>query len=113
VKKEGKGGNMNGPAIIKIHVKKDEEIFTTPNRPRVPRNGILEWECDRDYHFALNLGPNSPCKPEEEPYHAGPGETIKANVRSDAPFGEYKYTIAVFKEGEFFIEDPRFIIQGG
>ena len=97
---------------IKIHVKSDGEISTTPHRPVEPRNGVLEWKCDKkDYHFALNLGYNSPC--EEEQYHAGPGGTITAKVRPDAPFGEYKYIIAVFKEGEFFIEDPRFIIRGG
>lgn len=103
---------MNNREQIMIHVKKDEEIFTTPAKPKVPRGGALEWKvAGGGYHFALNLGYNSPCELEEEPYHAEPGGSITANVRSDAPFDEYKYTIAVFKDGEFLIEDPRFIVR--
>lgn len=108
---------MKNPTKFKIHVSKvDKDIFTSPPNERVRRNGVLEWTCaPPHYHFALNFGYNSPCDIIQE--HAGPGETITATVRPDALYGEYKYFVAVFKEGEegeegeFLIEDPRFIIR--
>lgn len=100
---------MNAPTKFKIHVKENGEIFTTPPSDRVPRNGEIEWTCDNDYHFALSLGYNSPCEKEQD--CAGPGGTITAQVRPDAPYGEYKYVVAVFKDGKLLIEDPRFIVR--
>jgi hypothetical protein len=113
VKKEGKGGNMKNPETITIHVNwRKEEIWTTPPIIKVPRSGVLEWSvAGEGYHFALNFGYNSPY--EKEQYQAGPGGSIPVQVLSDAPFGEYKYTIAVFNDGNLLIEDPRFIVRRG
>lgn len=100
---------MKEPTKFMIHVK-DGDISTTPSIDSVPRGGVLEWRCqDKHYHFALNLGYNSPCDKIKE--QAGPDGEITLTVMTDASPGEYKYFIAVFKDGDLLTEDPRFIVR--
>ena len=102
--------------LIKLEVNEEgkKEIVTYPPRLRVRREKRIKWECDPDtaggYYFVVNLGHNSPHN--EETFQAPPGGTITVQIRSDAPFDEYKYTIVLFNtNGECFIEDPRFIVR--
>jgi len=99
---------MKKPTRFMIHVQ-DGEIKITPHSDKVSREGIIEWRCEQGCIFAINLGYNLPC--EEQQHQGKKGEPIEVHVRSDAPFGEYKYTIAVFKDEKLLIEDPRFIVR--
>ncbi len=100
---------MKGPTSFTIHVK-GEDISTTPPIDSVHRGGVIKWKCqDKDYHFAVNLGYNSPCNKIKE--QAGPDGEITLTEMTDASPGEYKYFIAVFKDGDLLTEDPRFIVR--
>jgi hypothetical protein len=73
----------------------------------VKRGDIIEWRCK--YPFAIDLGWESPL--HKERHKVGPKRTIGDRVRSDAPYGRYKYFVAVWDGKNIWTDDPEFIVR--
>lgn len=72
---------------------------------------LIEWECRGKGHFCIHLGWDWP---KQSMTHARRQDSILDLDTTGVPKGRYKYTIVVFDptNGEFFVDDPEFIVRG-
>ncbi len=90
-----------------------------PQNTRISKNGRITWkfaEQDPDTAFlTVFIGWNTPLIDSEKNRAVtlrGRRGEITAHVAPDAAEGVYKYSIAVHCDGEIFMDDPEFIVDG-
>jgi plastocyanin len=88
---------------------KDGIVQCTPDCIYVRRGQTIEWQCEKDFPFAIHLGYDSPF---ERAHHQAPRqELIRLNIPKETPRGRYKYVVALYDGSRVWIEDPMMVIR--
>jgi hypothetical protein len=69
----------------------------------------IVWECTNNCPFAIHIGWNSPL--DKGRYRSVDGNNKEAKVKEAAQPGNYSYTVAVYIDGEIWMDDPPFIVK--
>lgn len=84
-------------------------VQCAPCRTYVRRGESIEWDCAKNFPFAIHLGYDSPFAKVH--HQALRQQRIRLNIAKNTPCGSYKYIIAVFNGSKVWIEDPELIIR--
>jgi hypothetical protein len=98
----------NNKHSVEIIVKNGDFTYRPGPTVQVKRGHDIEWVCSTG-DYAVHLGWESPC--EKGRYRAGKGEPVTGQVLQGAPYGRYKYSVAVHQDGKVWTDDPDIIVR--
>ena len=98
------------PETHTITIKVEDGDFTYDNPLIwVYRGDTIIWECTNHCPFAIHIGWGSPLKKGR--FRSANGDSIETVVPNNAPPGNYEYAVAVYLDGNIWIDHPPFIVK--
>lgn len=92
--------------FVTITVEKGRLFYSLPSF-FAKRGDTIKWTSS--YPFAIDLGWESPLLKER--YQVNAKKLVGTKVRRDAPYGRYKYFVAVWNGKKILTDDPEFIVR--
>jgi hypothetical protein len=97
------GGSMNSsPHVAALHAGQHGGVNVP--RLKVRRGDTVDWQFDGP--FAIDFQTLSPF---DDVFFQGSG-SLQQQVRQDAASGSYKYSVAIFDDGQIHLADPEIIV---
>lgn len=95
--------------VVTITVDEDGDFSYENPLIWVDGGDTIVWECTNKCPFAVHIGWDSPL--EKGRFRSADGSNKTTVVPKNARSGYYRYTVAVFLDGNIWMDDPEVIIR--